>query len=254
MQCAIRAPASKVAMPLDPLTIVFAIVAIVVIWKLRSVLGQRNGFEKPPRPPFFGSNGGNRPAARPANAPNSPPQGNVVRLPGAAPAAVSVADPNRWRGFAEPGSSVANGLDAIAAADPSFSAGPFLDGAKTAYEAIVTAFAAGERKTLQNLLSREVYDGFNTALIDREKRKERLTTTFVSMDDATFEAAGLETQLARITVRFRSKQISATHGSDGTLTDGSPDRVVDMNDLWTFAREVKSRDPNWKLVATESGH
>ena len=241
-------------MPLDPLTIVFAIVAIVVIWKLRSVLGERNGLEKPPRSPFFGRDAGSGPAARPANPPNGQPPGNVVRLPGVAAPPTPPADPNRWRGFAEPGSPVSNALDAIAAADPTFSAGPFLDGAKTAYEAIVTAFAAGERKTLQNLLSREVYDGFNTALIDREKRKERLTTTFVSMDDATFEAAALEGSMARVTVRFRSKQVSATHGADGKLTDGSPDRIVDMNDIWTFARDVKSRDPNWKLVATESGH
>ena len=240
-------------MPLDPLTIVFAIVAIVVIWKLRSVLGERNGMEKPPRSPFFGRDAGTSPPSRAARAPNDAPTGNVVRLPGAA-APGPAADPSRWRGFAEPGSPIARGLDAIAAADPTFSAGPFLEGAKTAYEAIVTAFAAGERKTLQNLLSREVYDGFNTALIDREKRKERLTTTFVSMDDATFEAATLEASMARITARFRSKQVSATHGADGKLTDGSPDRIVDMNDLWTFARDVKSRDPNWKLVATESGH
>ena len=237
-------------MPLDPLTIVFAIVAIVVIWKLRSVLGERNGLEKPPRSPFFGRGAGRSPA----NPPSGQAPGNVVRLPGSAAAPLPPADQNRWRDVAKPGSPVSDGLDAIAAADPSFSPGPFLDGAKTAYEAIVTAFAAGERKTLQNLLSREVYDGFNTALIDREKRKERLTTTFVSMDDATLEAAALEGPMARVAVRFLSKQISATHGVDGKLTDGSPDRIVDMNDIWTFARDVKSRDPNWKLVATESGH
>ena len=241
-------------MPLDPLTIVFAVVAIVVIWKLRSVLGERTGLEKPPRVPFFGRENANGPAPRPGNARNGPTQDNVVRLPGTAAPPTQPADPNRWRGFAEPGSPVSNGLDAIATADPSFSAGPFLDGAKTAYEAISTAFAAGERKTLQNLLSREVYDGFNTALIDREKRKEKLTTTFVSMDEATFETAGIETRMARVSVRFLSKQISATHDTDGKLTEGSPDRIVDMNDIWTFARDVTSRDPNWKLVATESGH
>ena len=237
-------------MPLDPLTIVFALVAIVVIWKLRSVLGERTGAEKPPE---SGTSFGRRP--QPGAAP--PPQGgfadrNVVRLPGAA--GPPATDPNRWRGIAAPGSSVAAGLDAIAAADPSFSAAPFLDGAKTAYEAIITAFAAAERKTLQNLLARDVYDGFNSALVEREARGERLSTTFVSMDEATIESAALEGHTARVSVRFVSKQITATHDAKGVLTEGSPDRVVDMNDVWTFAREVTSGDPNWKLVATQTGH
>lgn len=240
-------------LPLDPLTIVFALVAIVVIWKLRSVLGERTGLEKPPRQRFFGRPTDPGPTGAPGDAPSSTGPRNVIRLPGAS-ASAPPADPNRWRGYAEPGSVVTAGLDAIAAADPTFSAGPFLEGAKTAYEAIVTAFAAGERKTLQSLLAGDVYDGFNAALLDREKRGERLTTTFVSMDEANFQAASLEGRTARATVRFLSKQISATHDGKGGLTDGSPDRVVDMNDIWTFARDVTSRDPNWKLVATESGH
>lgn len=239
--------------PLDPMTIVFALVAIVVIWKLRSVLGERTGLEKPPpREPFFGRRSGSEAGAPSGRAQGTPGAPNIIRLPGAS-AGAPPADPNRWRDFAEPGSPVAAGLDAIAAADPSFSAGPFLEGAKTAYEAIVTAFAAGERRTLQNLLARDVYDGFNAALVDREKRGEHLTTTFVSMDDARFEGATLEGRTARTAVRFLSRQISATHGAKGDLTDGSPDRVVEMNDVWTFARDVTSRDPNWKLVATESG-
>lgn len=234
-------------MPLDPLTIVFLIVAVVVIWKLRSVLGERTGLERPPRDPFAGRPSGQTPPVGPANTNRE----NVVRLPGAA--MPPVVDPDRWRAYAEPGSMVAQGLDAISAADPAFSAGPFLDGAKTAYEAIITAFAAGERKTLQNLLARDVYDSFNVALLDREKRKERLTTTFVSIDEAKIEAASLEGKTARLSIRFLSKQISATYDAAGQLTDGSTDQVVDMNDVWTFAREVTSRDPNWKLVATESG-
>ena len=107
---------------------------------------------------------------------------------------------------------------------------------------------------MQNLLARDVYDGFNGAILEREKRGDRLSTTFVSMDDARFEAASLEGGMARVSVRFLSKQISATYGKDGQLHDGSPDGIVDMNDIWTFARDVTSRDPNWKLIATETGH
>ena len=247
--------------PLDPLAIIFAIVALVVIWKLRSVLGERTGTERPPRNPFArpnGSKGGSDKAvangsSKPDRAPAiaaSPIADRVVRLPGAAPAPV---DPNRWRAYAAAGSPAALGLDAIAAADPSFAPGPFLDGAKTAYEAIITAFAAAERRTLQNLLAKDVYDSFNAAITEREKAREKLTTTFVSVDDAKVDSASQEGQTAQVAVRFLSKQISATHGADGQLRDGSPDRVVDMNDIWTFSRDVSSRDPNWKLVATESG-
>jgi len=228
-------------MPFDPLTIVFAIVAIVVVWKLNAVLGQNTGFQRsrPPESPFASRDA-------PASAPS-----NVVRLPDGGRAAP---DPARWNAFVEEGTSPGPGLEAIATADPSFSPGPFLDGARTAYEAIITAFAAGERQTLQNLLVRDVYDGFNAALVEREKRREMMTTTLVSIDDAKFWGASLEGRTARVIVRFQSKQISATHGPDGAVTSGSAEQVVDMNDIWTFTRDVTSRDPNWKLAATESGH
>ena len=238
-------------MPLDPLTLVFALVAIVVVWKLRSVLGERTGTERRPSSDFFKSKPPSGPT--PPSNPNGFGDRNVIRLPGATPVA-ETSDPNRWRGIAEPGSPVSAGLDAIAAADPTFSAGPFLEGAKTAYEAIVTAFASGERKMLQSLLARDVYDGFAAAIAAREKQGHKLTTTFVSMDEATVDGASLEARTARVSVRFLSKQISATHDAGGALVEGSPDRVVDMNDVWTFAREVSSRDPNWKLVATQAGH
>lgn len=236
-------------MNFDPTTIIFALLALVVVWKLRSVLGERGGFEKP-REPFV-----EQPNAPEPGKPRTPAQ-NVIRLPGAARAAPpkpQPADPNRWRSYAKPGSPVAEGLDAIAAADPAFSAEAFIEGAKIAYEAIITAFAASERKTLQSLLAKDVYDGFNAALVDREKRKERLTTTFVSMDEAKFETATMEQRTARVSVRFLSKQISATQAADGTVIDGSGDKVFEMNDIWTFARDVTARDPNWKLVATDSG-
>ena len=233
---------------MDPLTIVFALVAVLVIWKLNSVLGQNTGLQGPRVK--------SREPARPDPAPRDAPRGdNVVRLPGTVGPIPVAHDPERWTASldtgAEPGTAA--GLDSIAALDPSFSAAPFLDGARTAYEAIVTAFAAGERRTLQSLLARDVYDGFETALRDRERRHETLTTTFVSIADAKVGTASLEGRTARIGVRFRSKQISATHGPDGQLASGSPDRVVDMNDIWTFSRDTGSRDPNWKLVATQSG-
>ena len=231
-------------MPFDPLTIVFAVVAVLVVWKLNAALGQNTGFMRQRPPPPRDNRIADR-SSQPA-----PVGSNVVRLPGSAAPKL---DPARWNAYLDGASSAGAGLEAIAAADPSFAPKQFLDGARTAYEAIVTAFATGERRTLMNLLASDVYDGFNAAILDREKKRETLTTTFVSIDDAKFRAAGLNGQNARVAVRFTSKQISATHGPDGELRSGSPDRVGDMDDVWTFSRDVTSRDPNWKLVATESG-
>ncbi|HEY8564852.1 MAG TPA: Tim44/TimA family putative adaptor protein [Beijerinckiaceae bacterium] len=238
----------------DITTIIFLALAVFVIWRLRSVLGQKTGAEQPPFDP----------AARrepPVSRTNSvrTAEDNVVRLPGApdrGQAAVALA-PDRWKGVAEAGSPVARGLDAIAQVEPAFDAKSFLDGAKAAYEMIVTAFAQGDRQTLRNLLSREVFEGFEGAIADRERRGEKVETTFVSIDKA--ELAGVEVRpsagasTAQVTVRFLSKLITVTRDPQGRVVDGSPDTVVDVPDIWTFARPLGSRDPNWQLVATESG-
>jgi predicted lipid-binding transport protein (Tim44 family) len=206
---------------LDVTTIIFLALAVFVIWRLRSVLGQKTGQEKPPLDPF------SRREAPPTlgPAPRTAGGDNVVRLPGAAngPAAATVElAPDRWSGVAEAGSPVAAGLDEIAKIEPGFDARGFVEGAKTAYEMIVTAFAQGDRKSLKNLLSRDVYEGFERAIIDRDKRGEKAETTFVSIDRA--DLVGVEVR----------------------------NRVVDVTDVWTFARTLGTRDPNWQLVATEA--
>lgn len=233
-------------MPFDPLTVVFAIVAILVVWKLNSVLGQNTGFQRgrPPTPPegrFADRRRGPSSASK-----------RLIRLPGAPPPP-AVADPARWQRFIAPGSAPTDGLEAIAAADAEFAPEPFLSGARGAYEAIVLAFATGDRRTLQNLLDRDVYDGFVAAIAGREERGETLSTSFVSIDDAKFCFAALAGRTARVAVRFVSKQISATHDSGGALRDGSPDAIHDVIDVWTFERDTRSRDPNWRLAATEAG-
>jgi predicted lipid-binding transport protein (Tim44 family) len=237
-------------MHVDPLTIVFALVALVAVWKLWSVLGSRTGLERPPRNPFSRSAASPPSPRRPAPA---PAQSNVVRLPGAAPADPAQPDPARWTPFVE-GTAPEPGLVAIAAADPTFSGRPFLDGAKSAYEAVLAAFASGDRKALQSLLARDVYDGFDAALSARERDGAKSSTTIVSFDDAKIQAATLEGRTANVAVRFQSKQIVVTHAADGSVTDGSPDQIADIRDLWTFTRDVKSRDPNWKLAGTAAGH
>ena len=135
-----------------------------------------------------------------------------------------------------------------------FDAKHFVAGARAAYEMIVTAFAEGDRRSLKNLLSRDVYDGFDGAIGEREKRGETVESRFVSIDSAEITAAEVRARTAHVTVRFHSKLISATRDKDGNVIDGSAERVTDITDVWTFARDVSSRDPNWKLVATEAGH
>jgi predicted lipid-binding transport protein (Tim44 family) len=232
----------------DITTIIFLALAVFVVWKLRSVLGQKTGHERPPFDPISRR----EPPVRPSTAESD----NVVRLPGAsgerAPAGV-MSQADRWKGVAEPDTPVAQGLDAIAKHEPSFDARGFIEGAKMAYEMIVTAFAQGDRKALKGLLSRDVYDGFERAIAEREKRGEKAETTFVSIDKAEIENVEVKGRVAQVTIRFLSKLITATRATDGTVIDGSPEAVVDVTDVWTFARPLGTRDPNWQLVATEAG-
>ncbi len=234
----------------DIYTIIFLALAVFIFLRLRSVLGQRTGRERPPYDPYSA-----RDAARPAG------DGKVVSLPSRGaevpqqrPAEPAEAPGERWKGIAEAGSAVAAGLDAIGREEKTFDPQHFVAGARAAYEMIVSAFAEGDRRALKNLLSREVYEGFDAAIGAREKRGETTETKFVSIDKAEIVAAELRGRTAQITVRFVSQLISATRDRNGTVIDGSADKVTDVTDVWTFARDVSSRDPNWKLVATEAGH
>jgi predicted lipid-binding transport protein (Tim44 family) len=232
--------------PFDVTTVIFAVLAIFVFFKLRSVLGTRTGSERPPSDPFV------RRKDAPAEAEEN---GKVIRLPGAAQGP----EPQPERTPAERFGGLASekafeGLAAISAADASFDAKTFLDGAKVAYEMIVTAFAAGNRDMLKDLLSKEVYDSFAGAIAAREARGETVETTFVSIEKAVVNEAALRNGTAQISIDFLSKLITATREASGVVIEGSPEKVVDVVDVWTFARELRAKDPNWKLVATGSAH
>ena len=231
----------------DIYTIIFLALAVFIFLRLRSVLGQRTGRERPPYDPYA------------AREPGLPATEKVVALPNRAPepAAAKPAEPvapgERWKGVAEAGSALAVGLDAIVAGDANFDDKHFLTGARAAYEMIVNAFAEGDRRSLKNLLSREVYDGFEAAITAREKRGETVENRFVSIDNAEITAAELRGRTAQVTVRFRSKLVSVTRDKNGNVIEGNAEKVTDITDVWTFARDLSSRDPNWKLVATEAG-
>lgn len=230
---------------LDVYSLIFLVIAVAIFWRLRSVLGRRTGHEKPPVDPFARREERPQPPAAETN-------DNVVALPrGGTRASSSASETSGIDKVAPAGSALNAALRTIVSADRSFDAEQFLRGAKDAYEMIVSAFAQGDRETLKMLLSPEVFEGFAAAITERERRGETVETTFVGIDKAEIVEALLKSGVAQITVRFVSQLITATRDKAGAVVDGDPARVTEVTDVWTFAREVKSRDPNWKLIATE---
>ncbi len=233
---------------MDITTIIFLAVAVVVFLRLRNVLGKRTGNERPPFDPY-----------ERREAPASKTNDKVIDLPSrrappreaaAAEAVTSVDD--RIKTAAPAGSSLHEALKTVAITDRSFEPEAFIAGAKAAYEMVVTAFAEGDRKSLKQLLSRDVYDGFVNAISEREARNETIEFKFVGIDKAEITGASVKGPAVQVTVRFLSKLVSATHDKSGAVVDGDPTHVGDVTDIWTFEREANARDPNWKLVATES--
>lgn len=227
-------------------TLIFVVAAVFVFLQLRSVLGKRTGHERPPFDPYKSK----REAPTEDGADASADGDNVITLPGRGDAR-----PDPYREIdrmAKPGTDLNNGLRAIRDRAPDFDPATFLSGAKTAYEMIVMSFADGDRRTLKNLLSKEVHDGFAAALDEREAKGWTMNSSFVGIDKAEIVAAEMRDTDALITIRVVSQMISATRDKDGNVVDGDPDAVVEVKDVWTFARDTRSRDPNWRLVATES--
>ncbi|WP_421927912.1 Tim44/TimA family putative adaptor protein [Neoaquamicrobium sediminum] len=225
-------------------TIFFLVAAIVIFFQLRNVLGRRTGNERQPFDPYTSARTGDKSDATASE--------NVVSLPrrkggSEADDAYAAID-----AFAKPGTDLNKSLRTIHDADPSFEPKTFVDGAKMAYEMIVMAYADGDRRTLKNLLSREVFDGFVAAIADRESRSEKIQSSFVGIDKADIVNAEMKGSEAHVTLRIVSELISATRNSAGEVIDGDPETVAEVKDVWTFARDTRSRDPNWKLVATEA--
>ena len=227
-------------------TIFFMVAAIVIFFQLRNVLGRRTGSERPPFDPYTA----NRSKAA-TEKEKAEKNGNVVTLPrrnAETPASnYAVID-----SVAAPDTELNKGLRAIKDADPSFDPVGFVEGAKLAYEMIVMAYAHGDRRSLKNLLSKEVYEGFIAAIDEREKRSEKIESSFVGIDSISIVGAEMKKTESHLTLRIVSELISATRDSAGGIVDGDPETVVEVKDVWTFARDTRSRDPNWKLVATEA--
>ncbi|MES2905770.1 MAG: Tim44/TimA family putative adaptor protein [Pseudomonadota bacterium] len=220
---------------MDFLTILFLILAAVIFFRLRSVLGTRTGQERPPQERVL----------KRAEKEAAPKKADtVVNLPRTEPAR------DRLEGV-EAGSAIASALQFIVDADPAFRVPQFINGAKAAYEMILAAFANGDRTTLRKLLSPDIYATFEQEITARESRGEKVEFHFVGITKADITEAVLKDSVSQITVHFVAKLVQATMNANGDVIEGDAVNIDEVGDRWTFERKVTARDPNWKLVAAE---
>lgn len=225
--------------------ILFALIAVFLVLRLRGVLGSRDGHDGQDKDNGNDNNFGDVFG----RGQNESEQDNVIELPGTrAPdaeiAEAVIVEDDQFEG------PLGEGIKAICAADPSFNAKEFLAGSQFAFEMILNAYAAGDVKLLKSLLSSDVYGGFAQAIEDREAAGQTLQETLVGINAAELMEAYMDGRDAHVTVKFVSEQISALMDSEGAVIDGDPTQVVKATDFWTFARSTKSRNPNWTLVGT----
>jgi len=223
--------------------ILFAAIAAFFVLRLRNVLGKRTGHEKPPGARLDSS------AKRQEDSDE-----NVIALPDRArPDADQAPQQDQDEAADEAAATPLDaGLLQIKRSDKSFDAEQFMGGAQAAFEMVITAFSEGDTDALRPLLANDVYDDFAGAIEDRQKTGSGLETTLVGIKDASLVEAELQGRTAFVTVKFVSEQINVVTGEDGADTDGDRSQVTTVTDLWTFARNMRSRDPNWTLVATQS--
>lgn len=234
------------------ITLFFLIVAALIFLNLRSVLGKRTGSEKPPFDPY---NRENRDQRQADNQPQRADDGKVITLPRRDQQQAPAESFNRYEAideFVPAGTELNDKLRRIYDVDPTFEPKQFVDGAKVAYEMVVQGFAEGDRKSLKTLLSNEVYQGFDQAISQREKAGQKVKSTFVGIEKAEITDARLDGSEVTIVMRVVSQLISATYDAAGEVVEGNADSVAEVIDSWSFARDTRSRDPNWKLVQTQS--
>ena len=228
--------------------ILFAAIAAFFVLRLRSVLGKRQGHNEPhEHDPFRKSERSDDKIIQ------LPDRGKPDDLEGDAAMEESIPPEElldrEGKGEAPP---LEAGLTQIKLADQDFEADSFVEGAAAAFEMIIAAFAAGDAKSLRPLLANDVYEDFAGAIKEREEAQEQLETTLVGIVEKDIIEAELQGRTAFVTVKFVSEQINITRDAAGEIVDGDPNHVARITDIWTFARNTRSRDPNWSLVATRS--
>jgi predicted lipid-binding transport protein (Tim44 family) len=213
-----------------------AMIAAFILLRLRRVLGRRTGQDRPPPEPM---------KREADDAPDI-----VVPLPERAGRRKDDSDDTD-----EPDEPEVSGLTQLKIADPAFDQVAFLNGARGAFEIILNAFAAGDKRQLKSLLSDPVYRKFRDEIDRRGRQGERLETTLISIILADIVDVRMDGRAALVTVKLVSEQTnrlsSADEDEDENESLGAPP-VESITDLWTFARDTGSGDPNWQLVETRS--
>jgi predicted lipid-binding transport protein (Tim44 family) len=215
--------------PID--LILFGMIAAFLVLRLKSILGKRTGFERPPQP------------TQPREVPVAPSP-----IQNAAPAQSA---PGAQRVVPEPVSALGQTLAQMKTVDRNFTPGAFLDGAEKAFQMIVRAFAAGDRASLRPLLGDDTWSAFDHAITEREKANQTHVTDVRAIHAMTIEAADLKGSVATISVRIVSDQVNMTSTASGQVVSGT-DAVTEITDLWTFERDLSQANPVWRLVAARS--
>ncbi len=210
--------------PID--LILFGMIAAFLVLRLRSILGRRTGLERQPVPPL------------------SPRVGPIIEGRAEPPA------PSRT--LPDDASALGQTLGRMRAVDHAFDPARFLEGAESAFRMIVAAFAAGDRGRLRTLLSDEVYRSFDLAIAAREQAGHTQVSEITSLHPATIEGAALAGSRADVTVRFVSDQMSVVKDEKGQIVSGA-EASTELTDIWTFERDLTTRDPAWRLTGVSGG-
>ncbi len=232
--------------------ILFAAIAAFFVLRLRNVLGKRTGHQKPPSgryDPFAKGEDEAEAEDKVVSLPDRTRAGRKAAESGDdGPEIASVSE----AGEDQPATPLSAGLTQIKLADKSFDEEQFLGGAQAAFELVIAAFGEGDTRALRPLLANDVYDDFAGAIEERQKAGQVLETTLVGVKEASVIEAEMQGRTAFVTIKFVSEQINVMRDKDGNEVDGDATQVTTVTDLWTFARNTRSRDPNWTLVATQS--
>lgn len=222
--------------------LVFAVIAVFLIYRLNSVLGTKTGAERERPNPF--AKGEERPRLAVVPQPQPAPQKDPsLRLVGVE----QVVDP-----VANVDGRIVTGLSELAEADTTFDLNGFMNGCKAAFEVIVTAYSKGNLATLKPLLSPKLYSDFESGVRAREAAGETAETIIHRIKSALLTEAHLGGAMVYLTVRFSVEETAFTRNKEGAVISGSADRIITIDDLWTFTRDIRSSDPNWILIETKA--
>lgn len=219
--------------------IFFAVVAVFIFLRLRSVLGQKNDRDED-----------NNVQQKIRRQFGRRPTGDVVDFPGMPK---DVTPPEKEEAFAFENKEIGDALTSIMSLDKTFTAGRFVDGAKKAFEMIVLAFADEDDRGLKNLLSKDVFEGFSEEIESLKERNQKRDVTLISILESDIIAASLNRNTANITIKFISEQMSVVRDREtGEVVEGDPSKIERVEDVWSFARNMRSSNPNWKLDSTSN--